>query len=61
MGLFSSIFDFDKGEFITRTSKNTGISLDGEFFTRLSDNTAMDEKGNVHITSPWKDDDDESF
>lgn len=61
MGLFRNIFDLEKGEFITRTSKNTGMNLDGELFIRLSDTSAMDEKGNIHITSSWKDDDDDSL
>lgn len=57
MGLLDMIFDIDKGDFITRISRNTGIDSDGNFITRLSNNTVMDDDGDIHFVSSWPNDD----
>ena len=58
MGLLNMIFDMDKGDFIMKTSRNTGLDSRGRLIMRLSDHTVMDEDGDIHIVSSWPKDDD---
>ena len=54
------IFDYDSGEYIYHTSGNLGYDSNGDLHMRMGDNMAMDmETGELHITSSWKNDDDE--
>ena len=57
------IFDYDDGDFIRQTSENMGIDSDGNLNMRMGDNMSMDmDTGELHLTSGWKNgDDDEDF
>lgn len=57
-----SIFDYDEGDFIHQTSDNMGIDSDGDLYIRMGDNMAMDmDTGELHITSGWRNDDDDDY
>ena len=59
--MFESVFDFEDGDYIIKTSDTSGMDQDGNLMLQVSDNLAMDtESGELHITSSWKDDDDDT-
>lgn len=59
--MFNSIFDYDDGDFIFSTSSNMGIDSDGNLHMRIGNNMSMDmETGELHLTSVWEDDNDDS-
>lgn len=60
--MFGNIFDYEDGDFIVQTSDNTAMDMDGHLLTRMSDNMVMDfETGELHITSAWKNEDDDEW
>ena len=55
-----NIFDYDDGDFIFKTSDNTGMDSDGNMMMRMGDNMAMDmDSGELHMVSGWHNDEDE--
>ena len=53
-----TVFDFEDGSFLFPFSDNMAMSPDGGMMMRLSNNMALDtESGEVHMTSPWPEDD----
>ena len=60
--MFKNIFDFDDGDFIFSSGGNFGFDSDGDMHIRMGDNMSMDmETGEMHFTSGWQDDDDDSI
>ena len=54
------IFDYDNGDFIYHTSGNLGMDSNSDLHMRMGDNMSMDmETGELHMTSGWKNDDDD--
>ncbi|MCR4719701.1 MAG: hypothetical protein K5768_08755 [Firmicutes bacterium] len=53
-------FDYDDGDFANPISNNMAIDSDGDLLMRIGENMAVDtDKGEVHITSSWKNDDED--
>ncbi|MCR5538884.1 MAG: hypothetical protein K6F13_06395 [Lachnospiraceae bacterium] len=54
------IFDYDKEDFIFRTSGNMGFDSDGDLHIRMGDHMSMDmDTGEIHFNSEWKEGDKE--
>lgn len=53
-------FDFEDGDFAFSISDNTAMDSDGDLMMRMGNNMAMDmDTGDIHMISPWPNDDDE--
>jgi len=58
--MHNPIFDYDDGDLIFQTASNLGIDSDGDMYMRMGDNMSMNmDTGELHLTSSWKDDDDD--
>ena len=54
------VYDYENGDFIYRTSDNTGYDTSGNLHVRMSDHMSMDlNTGKLHYTTGWDDDDDD--
>ena len=54
------IFDYEDGDFAIPMSDNMAFDSDGDLLMRLGENMAIDmDTGDVHLTSSWKNDDEE--
>ena len=55
------IFDYSDGDFIMPMDDDMGMDSDGNLLMRMSDDCSMDmESGDLHFTSPWKRNTDDS-
>ena len=56
-------FDFEDGDFafsISDNMANMAMDSDGDLMMRMGNNMAMDmDTGDIHMISPWPNDDDE--
>ena len=60
--MFDPIFDFNDNDFIFQTSDSSGIDSEGHMHIRMCDSMSMDmETGELHLTSSWKDDEEDGI
>lgn len=54
------IFDYEDGDFLMKTTRNTAMDSDGHIMMRMSNNMAMDmDSGDTHFVSSWDDEEDD--
>ena len=57
----NNIFDYDSGEFVHPISDSMAMDMDGNLLMRIGDNMALDmNSGDLHITTNWPADEDDS-